>query len=219
LGNNQNLPTDTQRNFLVSGTATGRVTAWAIPHLLLAHHSQLNDTQRSIIQQVQDAVAKNDFPAVPLAKGSDEGIRSVFTVGERIYALVGDVNAKTWASYDGQDYQLVRYRRMHQVTTCAQSYTLQHNANVLVLTKEASEGLMIDLESGEQRAHPFALEVRSLPVSYNTDRLVVVTNTSTAVTGSGAPAERHGQLVRRLVLFLVSISLCCIQCTPANAYR
>lgn len=194
------LMIDAKRHFLVSGTATGRVSAWAIPHLTLARRAprDLDDAQRAAVAEVRAAIAADQFPAAALAKGSDEGIRSIFTIGERVFALVGDVNAKTWSSYDAQGYQLIKYRRIHTANMCHLTFTLQHEANIVLLQRDAmNEGLLIDLQLGEQKAFPFVLGSRSTPVSFDGQRLVVVTNASTAVTGSGEPAPRLSQEVRR----------------------
>lgn len=100
------LLADSERGFLITGTAMGRVSAWPIPHLIplsvvdpsaaasaptaaasaasSSSKASSSDHQEAE-ERVRVAVEDCDFWCIPLAKGSDEGIRSIFLF-EKAYA-------------------------------------------------------------------------------------------------------------------------------------
>jgi hypothetical protein len=64
---------------LVVGTATGRVSAYPIAHIIEPPPNKHADPEKfAAIQELHAFAARNHFVAVTLGKASDEGIRSIF---------------------------------------------------------------------------------------------------------------------------------------------
>lgn len=89
--------------------------------------------------------------------------------------MIGDIHVKIWQNYEDRSYQLIKYRRHHLPSTCPTSYTLQHGANILVLTATDDPdtlGFHMNLVTNEQQTYPLHLSRRALPVFYDSKRLV-----------------------------------------------
>jgi hypothetical protein len=114
-----------------------------------------------------------------------------------ICATIGDLHVKIWQGYDQPSYQLIKYKRMHHSTACAQTFTLQAGPHVFMLTQESSEAFMVDLNTGVQKPYCMPLGRRAVPTSYDGDRVVILSNTTAAPAADSSEAPiRTGQEVR-----------------------
>ena len=124
-----------------------------------------------------------------------------------ICATIGDLHVKIWQGYDQPSYQLIKYKRMHHSTACAQTFTMQSGPHVFMLTQESSEAFMVDLNTGVQKPYCMPLGRRAVPTSYDGDRIVILSNTTAAppaADSSDAPI-RTGQ--EACFMFFVSLSV------------
>lgn len=83
------------------GTATGRVSAYPIAHIIEPPPNKHADSEKfAAIQELHAFTARNHFVAVTLGKASDEGIRSIF--------FLDDEYASSWTRTMSQIVSLTR---------------------------------------------------------------------------------------------------------------
>lgn len=157
---------------LLSGSATGQVTIWDISNKIVLNNNTNNTdcNDNNVKHQLfkQQNNNNNTCYCHVLCPTAEEGIQRVY-FGEHscIFALVGDSHIRYWDSISSTQYKVIRIERYHNYNTCINTRILHYNNTIVLISPGLSDGLYIDLSTGQQLRYTYNVPINSEPIQYN----------------------------------------------------
>lgn len=154
--------------YLVTGTAIGQIALWRLDHLLSSNALQAMNEQEIEKEKQKD----KEVICRIMSPNSEEGVRYVYFDDVQVFAVVGDLHLKLFASVHSASPHIIRFERNHNYQTCGNCYTLKSDHQVVLVNVGASDGVLVDTDKMRQTQFRLELPKGVIPCDFDGARFV-----------------------------------------------
>lgn len=172
-----------QAGILLCGSSTGCVSVWDISTILTSNTTTTqNNSYIDLKSSLTSAYLQNSNKSIRqchiLCRTAEEGIKHViFGTHGSVFAVVGDSHIRYWDSIASDGYRSIRIERAHNYPLCVNTVVLSYGHRVCIVSPGTSDGILVDLISGEQQRYTYTIPSGCEPIGM-TDKYIMLLQTN-----------------------------------------